>query len=283
MATFFGEVVSVFSRAVDEDDVEEDEEDQQIRRELAGRREISIHWSSASRTSTESTAELSLPCSTFLIAVGHNAVGFLNTFVQSSGSWEVIGAVTLWNERVKGTDTLDQQFPTDSSCLLYRLASNPMVLACQCSCYVAEDQLFQWAEKVFGNIQKRNLEVIVLSSSSVTEYKSARSTANISVPFLRALKTRASQETPPCALLEQPNVVSGLPAAVLSYCQVRQVPAVLYHCYSDVTKLDSLTIEAFRPLLACKSLISFVKDTSRSVEILKQLVDRSKIQSNLYT
>ncbi|XP_067897270.1 proteasome assembly chaperone 1 isoform X2 [Heterodontus francisci] len=209
MATFFGEVLPVFSRAVDE----EDEEDQEIRRELEGRREITIQWSSESRTSTEGTAELSFPCSTFLIAVGQNAVGFLNSFVQCSGSWEVIGAVTLWNERVKGTDTFNQQFPSDSSCLLYRLTSNPMILTCHCSCYVAEDQLFQWTEKVFGNIQKRNLDVIVLSSCSVTEYKSPRSISNISVPFLRALKTSAFQETPHCALLEQPNVISGLPAA----------------------------------------------------------------------
>ncbi|XP_072369357.1 proteasome assembly chaperone 1-like isoform X2 [Scyliorhinus torazame] len=259
MATFFGEVLPVFSRAVEE---EEEDEDEEIRRELEGRREITIQWCTGSRASTESSLDLSFTCSTFLIAVGQNAVGFLNSFVQCSGSWEIIGAVTLWNERVKGTDTVNRQFPTDSSCLLYRLTSNPMV---------------------FGNIQKRNLEVIILSSCSVTEYKSPSSISNITVPFLRALKTSAFQETPHCPLLEQPNVISGLSAAVLSYCQVRQIPAVLYHCYSDVTTLDSLTIEAFRPLLACKSLVSFVKDTSRSAEILKQLVDMSKIQSNLYT
>ncbi|XP_043556124.1 proteasome assembly chaperone 1 [Chiloscyllium plagiosum] len=246
-------------------------------------RKINIQWSPESRASTESTTEQSLPCSTFLIAVGQNAVGFLNSFVQCSGSWEIIGAVTLWNERVKGTDTINQQFTTDTSCLLYRLTSNPMILTCHCNCYVAEDQLFQWTEKVFGNIQKRNLNVIVLSSCSVTEYKTPRSTSNISVPFLRALKTSAFQETPHCVLLEQPNVLSGLPAAVLSYCQVKQIPAVLYHCYSDVTTIDSLTIEGFRPVLACKGLSSFVKDTSRSAEILKQLVDMNKIQSNLYT
>ncbi|XP_038657434.1 proteasome assembly chaperone 1 isoform X1 [Scyliorhinus canicula] len=280
MATFFGEVVPVFSRAVEE---EEEDEDEEIRRELEGRREITIQWSTGSRASTESSLELSFTCSTFLIAVGQNAVGFLNSFVQCSGSWEIIGAVTFWNERVKGTDTVNRQFPTDSSCLLYRLTSNPMILTCHCRCYMADDQLFQWTEKVFGNIQKRNLEVIILSSCSVTEYKSPSSISNLTVPFLRALKTSAFQETPHCPLLEQPNVISGLSAAVLSYCQVRQISAVLYHCYSDVTTLDSLTIEAFRPLLACKSLVSFVKDTSRSAEILKQLVDVSKIQSNLYT
>ncbi|XP_048397405.1 proteasome assembly chaperone 1 [Stegostoma tigrinum] len=281
MATFFGEVLPVFSRAVDDED--EEEQELEIRREVESQRKIVIQWSLESRTSTESTTVHSLPCSTFLIAVGQNAVGFLNSFVQCSGSWEIIGAITLWNERVKGTDTKNQQFPTDSSCRLYRLTSNPTILTCHCNCYVAEDQLFQWTDKIFGNIQKRNLNVIVLSSGSVTEYKTPTSISNISVPLLRALKTSAFQETPHCVLLEQPNVISGLPASVLSYCQVQQIPAVLYHCYSDVTTVDSLTIEAFRPVLACKSLSCFVKDTSRSAEILKQLIDVNKIQSNLYT
>ncbi|XP_072371526.1 proteasome assembly chaperone 1-like [Scyliorhinus torazame] len=145
MATFFGEVLPVFSRAVEE---EEEDEDEEIRRELEGRREITIQWCTGSRASTESSLDLSFTCSTFLIAVGQNAVGFLNSFVQCSGSWEIIGAVTLWNERVKGTDTVNRQFPTDSSCLLYRLTSNPMILTCHCSCYMADDQLFQWTEKV---------------------------------------------------------------------------------------------------------------------------------------
>lgn len=40
MATFFGEVLSVFSRAVedDEDDLSENEEDEQIRKELEEKR-----------------------------------------------------------------------------------------------------------------------------------------------------------------------------------------------------------------------------------------------------
>ncbi|XP_078264913.1 proteasome assembly chaperone 1 [Rhinoraja longicauda] len=279
MATFFGEVVSVFSRAVDE----EDEEDEEIRRELAGRRDVTIQWSSESRSSKDHSATLSIPCSTLLIAVGENAAGFLNSFVQCCGSWEVVGAVTLCNERVQRQLTSEKQFSADSSCLLYRLTSDPTILSCHCTCYIAEDQLFHWAEKVFENIQKRNLNVIVLSSSSVTEYKSSRSIPSIPVPFLRALKTNTLQELPQCELLEQPNVISGLPAAVLTHCQIQQIPAVLYHCYSDVAALDTLTAEAFKPVLASRSLKPFVKVTTRSAEILQRLVDANKIQSNLYT
>lgn len=44
MATFFGEVLSVYSRAVEEDDedLDENEEDKQIRRELEEKRWITL-------------------------------------------------------------------------------------------------------------------------------------------------------------------------------------------------------------------------------------------------
>lgn len=38
-----------------------------------------------------------------------------------------------------------------------------------------------------------------------------------------------------------------------------QIPAVLYQCYTDGIKLDTVTIEAFKPLLSCEILNSLVK------------------------
>lgn len=46
---------------------------------------------------------------------------------------------------------------------------------------------------------------------------------------------------------------------VLSYCQVWKIPAVLYLCYTDVMKLDLITVEAFKPILSSRSLKGLVK------------------------
>ncbi|XP_031725176.1 proteasome assembly chaperone 1-like [Anarrhichthys ocellatus] len=73
MATFFGEVLSVYSRAVEEDEEEldENEEDEEIRRELEEKREVHLHWSPEVSESLKSGNKLQ--CSDFLLAVGHNA------------------------------------------------------------------------------------------------------------------------------------------------------------------------------------------------------------------
>ncbi|CAN8197011.1 unnamed protein product [Coccothraustes coccothraustes] len=275
MATFFGEVVVAPSRAgLDEEEEarEETPEDREIRREIEKKREIEVVWS---------CAEDSLVCSRFIVAIGRNAAAFLSSFILDSVCWEVVGVVKLWNEWCKTSSTTNV-LPTDSFCLFYRLISDPTVLLCQCSCYVAEDQQFQWLEKVFGSMQKKGLQVTILSTCPVADYKTQESTLTLVSPFLKALKTKEFQEQVCCPLLEQPNIVRDLPAAVLSYCQVWGIPAVLYLCYSDVIKLDTVTIEAFRPLLSSKLLKSLAKDASESTKILKKFLTTSETHNNIY-
>ncbi|XP_015272966.1 PREDICTED: proteasome assembly chaperone 1, partial [Gekko japonicus] len=264
MATFFGEVVAAPSRAgVDEEEEEEAAreeapEDREIRLELEKKREVHILWNTAFRASPESSSDLQFPCSKFILGVGHNAAAFLSSFVLHSGDWEVVGSVKLWNEWCRTSNTTNV-LPTDSFCLFYQLVSDPTVLLCQCTCFVAEDQQFQWLEKVFGCMQKTDLQVAVFSTSSITEYKTPESTLMLSSPFLKALKTKQFKDNVCCSRLEQPNIVRDLPALVLSYCQVWQIPAVLYQCYTDVIKLDVITVEAFKPVLSSKILSSLVK------------------------
>uniref|UniRef100_A0A5F8GSQ0 Proteasome assembly chaperone 1 n=1 Tax=Monodelphis domestica TaxID=13616 RepID=A0A5F8GSQ0_MONDO len=288
-ATFFGEVVKTRSRAVTEEDDDDEEdawtqdnyEDREVRRELEKKREVEVL-----QTQTNVSLEIPLleqyPCSKFIIAIGHNAVAFLSSFVMNSGAWEEVGSTKLWNEwcRTAETTTLS---PADAFCVFYRLKSEPAVLLCQCSCYVAEDQQYPWLEKVFGSSPKRGLQVTLLTSRHVTDYRTPESSGSLSSPFLKALKTQSFQDAAHCTLLEQPNIVHDLPAAVLSYCQVWKIPAILYLCYTDIMKLDLVTVEAFKPILCSKSFRGLVKNASLSPEALTKLVTTNEIQSNIYT
>ncbi|XP_029434853.1 proteasome assembly chaperone 1 [Rhinatrema bivittatum] len=286
MATFFGEVLSGFSRAVDDDDdeeLEEEEEDLEIRREIEKERELHVHWSSDITAALEHSPEKRLPCTRFIVAVGENAAGFLSSCVLSSGGWELAGYVKVWNERCKESRPSNDLHPAASSCVFYRLISCPTVILCLCCCYVAEDQQFHWPEKVFSSVQKRDLTVTILSTCPVALYKTPESTYTLRGPFLRALKTKEfRQDVTLCPLMEPPNIVDGFPAAVLSYCQVWQIPAVLYQCYTDLPRLDPVTVEAFRPLLSSQNLGSLAVDTSKSAEAMKTLMKTTEIQSNLY-
>uniref|UniRef100_A0A8C2MYZ3 Proteasome assembly chaperone 1 n=1 Tax=Cricetulus griseus TaxID=10029 RepID=A0A8C2MYZ3_CRIGR len=242
-ATFFGEVVKAPCRAGTEEEEEEEEqnrrdtpEDREVRRRLARKREVKLL-----QRQTKTPLEVALlekqSCSEFIIAVGSNAAAFLSSFVMNSGVWKEVGCAKLWNEWCRTADTVHLS-PTDAFCVFYQLKSNP---------------------SVFGSHPRKNMLVTILTCRHVTEYKTSESTCSLPSPFLRALKTQKFKDPVCCPLLEQPNIVHDLPAAVLSYCQVWRIPAVLYLCYTDVMKLDLVTVEAFKPVLSSSSLECLVK------------------------
>ncbi|XP_026183314.1 proteasome assembly chaperone 1 [Mastacembelus armatus] len=279
MATFFGEVLSVYSRAVeeeDDEDLDENEEDEQIRRELAIKREVHLQWRPEVSESLRSGNKLQ--CSDFIVAVGHNAARFLSVYVLTSANWETVGHVSLWNERSRA---VIGQTSEESACVFYRHKDSPSVLICQVTGYIAEDQLFQWAEKVFDCLQQRELNVTVLADYSVADYKTADYVCSSSAPFLRSLHTATFSGQSVCQSLEQPNIVTGLPAAVLNHCQVHRIAAVVYQCYSDITGPDSVTMETYKPVLT-KLSKSIQFESSPSTEILRKFVKTTDIQSNLY-
>ncbi|XP_031163947.1 proteasome assembly chaperone 1 [Sander lucioperca] len=279
MATFFGEVLSVYSRAVDEDEEElgENEEDEEIRRELEEKREVNLHWSPEVSESLKSGNKLQ--CSDFILAVGHNAARFLSVYVLTSENWDAVGHASVWNERSRAATGITSE--EETACVFYRKKDNPSVLICQATCYIAEDQLFQWTEKVFDCLQHRELNVTVLSDSSVAEYKTADYLCYSSAPFLRSLHTSAFSGQPVCQSLEQPNIVTGLPAAVLNQCEVHRIATVVYQCYSDVTGPDSVTMETYKPALT-KLSKSIQLDPSPSTDVLRKFARTTNIQSNLY-
>ncbi|XP_034406798.1 proteasome assembly chaperone 1 [Cyclopterus lumpus] len=275
MATFFGEVLSVYSRAVEEDDEEldENEEDEEIHRELEEKREVHLHWSPEVTESLKSGNKLQ--CSDFILAVGDNAARFLSVYIPTSENWDAVGHASVWNERSRAVTS------EESACVFHRHKNNPSVLICRATCYIAEDQLFQWTEKVFDCLQHRQLNVTVLSDSSVAEYKTADYLCSSSAPFLRSLHTAAYRDRPVCQSLEQPNIITGLPAAVLNHCEVHSIATVVYQCYSDVTGPDSVTMETFKPALTkLGKLIQL--DPSPSTDVLRKFVRATNIQSNLY-
>eukprot|EP00063_Salmo_salar_P018042 XP_013992877.1 PREDICTED: uncharacterized protein LOC106567737 [Salmo salar] len=143
------------------------------------------------------------------------------------------------------------------------------------------DQLFQWTEKVFGCLQNRGLNVMVLSDSPVAEYKTPDYLYGSTIPFIHSLKSSAYKCQAFCPAVEQPNILTGQPAAVLSHCQVHQIPAVLYQCYSVISP-DLVTMETYKPALT--SLSKLVKlESCPSADVLRKFAKISETPSNLYT
>lgn len=67
--------------------------------------------------------------------------------------------------------------------------------------------------QVFDCLQHREMNVTVLSDSSVAEYKAADYLRSSSAPFLRSLHSSTFRGQSVSPSLEQPNIITGLPAA----------------------------------------------------------------------
>uniref|UniRef100_A0A674B858 Proteasome assembly chaperone 1 n=1 Tax=Salmo trutta TaxID=8032 RepID=A0A674B858_SALTR len=121
---------------------------------------------------------------------------------------------------------------------------------------------------VFGCLQNRGLNVMVLSDSPVAEYKTPDYLYGSTIPFIHSLKSSAYKCQAFCPAVEQRNILTGQPAAVLSHCQVHQIPAVLYQCYSVISP-DLVTMETYKPALT--SLSKLVKlESCPSADVLRK-------------
>jgi len=104
--------------------------------------------------------------------------------------------------------------------------------------------------------------------------------------FVKMLKTDSWQGTfsqKECTFLETPNIVSGLAASVLQYCQIHHVAAALFVCYTETSHVDSQSVEAFKCLLKTPPLSSLPQASSEQVtKVLKSLGSGKLIEMNMY-
>ncbi|CAC5424793.1 PSMG1 [Mytilus coruscus] len=287
MATFFGEVLPVISRAVEEDDDNDSESEFFESR-------VTALWTRAAKQSM-SESEGKLPCEILIIAVGPAATGFIQTYVIHKNYEIIAGLFSGLHE--DDINTLSQKTPTDKSCFLYRKKDCPKILVCQCNITVTPEQAFSFTEQfvivtleqafsfteqLFPSINLEDAYVSLLCSAHTSEYKADIPISDMEVPFLRSLRSTKYLGTPLAPYVDQPNIVTGLPAQCLSYCQVNKVIAVLYVCYTDSIQVDSPTMRCFLPLIQSTPIKDIVEKNPKADEMLRTIVDLHTKHNTLY-
>lgn len=88
--------------------------------------------------------------------------------------------------------------------------------------------------------------VVVLTSNHIAAFKT--SNPENAAPLTRCLSSAQWIEGMPAKQLDRPNVVGGLPGAVLSMCEFSGRPALLIVNYSDSLETDSTSLSGFSPV-----------------------------------
>eukprot|EP00794_Sanderia_malayensis_P000158 gene158-770_t len=132
----------------------------------------------------------------------------------------------------------------DKTCFIYSLGDGNDVLVCQSKTPIKSEHMFDWVEKVFSQIKPEM--VIVLTS---TQFSKLQVQSNNGDDILRQLRSESFKVQTNIAGLEKPNLVKELPAAVMMYCQVHNVPAILYLLATQSFLFDVSSVKAYAPLL----------------------------------
>ncbi|RUS90693.1 hypothetical protein EGW08_001497 [Elysia chlorotica] len=274
MATFFGEILPVTSRAVDLDDDDDDEQ------ALPMQCDPVLHWSKRMRAELEKTSNKKAPCSNFVIAIGLEANAFTEIYVKQFNYERVGGIFTSLGD--EDQLTLSNASPTDKTCYIWRCHSNPSILVCQCNRHVSAEQSFQWAQLLVDNIDLSTAYIAVLTASDTGGYCSEVPSSDLDTPFLRALKTEKFMASPVCKILEQPNMLTGLAAQLMSFFQVLRYKAVIYVCFKENKYVDILDVKAFMPVLNVTPIKDITEPNKNAEQMLRDIMELHAVNDTLY-
>lgn len=249
-----------FSRAVDYDE-EEDEATKDF--------DCSSASQSVPPIPSISYSEQSISCSLLLLAIGPASSGFVKTHVLDEHASEVVGEITC------GTSESDDKSSSDRTCKLCQLTDVPEVVVLTCEIDVKPEETFVWTQQLFARVAVKSSsqggQVVVLTSTDTGNYISDLPPGDMPECFLHSLATRSFSGIPVAPMLAQPNLVTGLPAQVLTYCEVNCVPAVLYICYARSLSASTAAVTAFRQLCKSSSLADIIvaseKSKQRAIEL----------------
>lgn len=238
-------------------------------------REVVLRWGSSIKKEIDSSPNNKISCNSLIFAIGPVACGFLQKHCIRNDDQPVGILICGLNETDR--NTLSQHEVYNSSCFVHRIKSAAIsTLVVLWHHEASPVQLFALTDKLFQYLPSDNFKVVILSTSHVSKFRTANKEALV-VPFVRSLATDVENESTIFPKLEIPNIITGLPANVLSYCQIHNIPATLFVGYTEDTSADSINLAAFTPLLSAPMLGNFLWKTTDDFKPIPLDTDRGNL------
>ncbi|KAK2169490.1 hypothetical protein LSH36_9g02003 [Paralvinella palmiformis] len=275
--TFFGETLPVISRAVDDDD------DELLPHDINC--DVSVRWTPIAKEELSKTSDDNrLECNMLFIAIDLEASGFVETFLLHDEMTELLATVSVDVEDDISDSSRRHHLAatTDKHCFVRRLKNKPSVLFVLSTLQVSQYQTPSWTDQLFSHLSMSNADVVVLTTNLVSRYHSEQCQSDLLAPFLRSLNTSTFSGRPCAPYLEQPNVISGLAAQIMTYLEIHQVSGVLYTCYKDVSFVDIKTMKLFCKILHSPPIRDYAVKNPNADTQLVQLAELHRDKSTLY-
>lgn len=260
MASFFGEIRPLSSRAVDDE-----ESDNQPKYE--------VYVKNIESSNLNSNIKLAV------FSIGEIASVFVKSYFLSE-------KYVLQSTIEYSCDSNDQDttFYTGVQNVRKKKAADMFIstsdiLICEVSDSVPAEICYKVTELIFKDINP--VEVLILTSDHIATFKSECSTS-YGMPFLKALVT--SHYKKPCNIprLEPPNFLSNIVASVLLKCEISQLPALCVVNFVDTNAVDSLNVAVFDDVLKEAIISEVPSNTDAKSKVIKYVKSRQCTESYLY-
>ncbi|KAI8361134.1 hypothetical protein B0O80DRAFT_436785 [Mortierella sp. GBAus27b] len=166
------------------------------------------------RTSTPVSPSSPKTCSTLIIGTAFGA----STLLQTVPAKTLLGTLILPGVDLKD-NTADLTSRSNASCNIYELDADPSVVIISCNYEIKDKDSLNFAKSILTNIQAKR--IVILDTLSPSSYLSGSPDIDFTFPWLRLLQTTSSTTVAKIPVLEVPNLVQNLGAALLSYCEAR--------------------------------------------------------------
>lgn len=265
MASFFGEINELSSRAVDDEEIDD---------------QPTYNLTLDHKSKPEKRTDSKL----LVIAAGDLATAFSKCYLISDSSMHLFD-VEYSSSR---TDSESNMYtgglvpPSKGLKAASVYSVNEDIVVCEVPNLVPEEIAMDVCSMVLSQVYC--LEGLCLTSKHMANFKSAESVQS-SAPFIKTLATSKYHDSHSNAMsrLQAPNFVSGFPAAFLAEFQVKNKAALCIVNYVDSDLLDSSNVQIFERVrdvdLSIK--VDFVADAK--AKLAKYIKSRHSIESNLYT
>jgi len=210
---------------------------------------------------------------TLSIDYHHGLEQFKAIIFTTSGNVSAFGTQYLSTDSKVPIGTIQKESPTDSSDIelwglrvkkpepSYLYAITPDVLLCCCNSTLSPEDYHSFSSTVL-DILPNNIDVIILTISSISDFKCDLHINELDAPIIRVLTTMSLQDDIMYVKLEQPNILSGISAGILTACDIRGMKAAACIIYSSSMELDITVVGNFSKFLSVLQATKHLKMNS---------------------
>ncbi|KAF8771882.1 Proteasome assembly chaperone 1 like protein [Argiope bruennichi] len=265
MATFFGEISPLSSRAVDDEEID----DQPIYNLILD---------------SEEDCPAKIDCKLLVFSVDEISYAFVQCYLVPDNAQRLFVVNYSLNKDedydLMYTGSTKQKSNVKIAATVYSIDEN--VIVCDIASRVPEELYTELYDALFDKLNCE--EALILTSLPTASFKSEASQL-LEKPFLKSIATSKYLSMRSCNVprLQAPNFLSNFAAAVLTDFEVKQKPAICILNYVDSCLLDFVVVQNFDAIFDENFVLKLTPNSDATSKLTKCVKQKIAAEANLYT